>query len=90
MCVLNDISDNKRGIIKCKVITLQALSGIYSKKMSNDKGLIKSFLTQKELDELKGQHVSSHELSAALHAYRAKAILKLQGGVSDIDVKCTT
>ena len=56
--------------------------------MSNDKGLIKSFLThQKELDELKGQHVSSHELFAALHAYRAKALLKLQGGVSDIDVK---
>ena len=66
---------------------MQALSGIYSKKMSNDKGLIKSFLTQKELDELKGQHVSSHELfPASLHAYRAKAILKLQG-VSDIDVK---
>ena len=57
--------------------------------MSNDKGLIKSFLThQKELDELKGQHVSSHELfPASLHAYRAKALLKLQGGVSDIDVK---
>ena len=56
--------------------------------MSNDKGLIKSFLThQKELDELKGQHVSSHELFAALHAYRAKALLKLQGGVSYIDVK---
>ena len=55
--------------------------------MSNDKGLIKSFLTQKELDELKGQHVSSHELfPASLHAYRAKALLKLQG-VSDIDVK---
>ena len=67
---------------------MQALSGIYSKKMSNDKGLIKSFLTQKELDELKGQHVSSHELfPASLHAYRAKALLKLQGGVSDIDVK---
>ena len=67
---------------------MQALSGIYSKKMSNDKGLIKSFLThQKELDELKGQHVSSHELFAALHAYRAKALLKLQGGVSYIDVK---
>ena len=56
--------------------------------MSNDKGLIKSFLTQKELDELKGQHVSSHELfPASLHAYRAKALLKLQGGVSYIDVK---
>ena len=57
--------------------------------MSTDKGLIKSFLThQKELDELKGQHVSSHELfPASLHAYRAKALLKLQGGVSDIDVK---